>query len=471
MPRFGSHCFRATRALSALLSLACACSGARSGADSASVEAPRSAPAEAATAPGAADPRLRCEGCNVIYVSLDTLRADRLGVYGYPRDTSPRIDELARDSLVFTDVLAQAPSTAASHRSMFSSRYVHEHRNMLWMPVVASVMRSQGYRTQAFVDGGRMRRQFGLDKGFERYESTDAVHQQGAQVGGGLEEINPQVTAWLDAHREEQFFLFVHTYDAHCPYTPPEPWATMFTSAHYLPSFEMEMHCGIYFNTLELTTDDFGYIGDRYDGGVRYMDHELGELLDHVRVLGLLDDTIVVLTSDHGEALGERDRVGHNQVYDVQLKVPLIVHLPSRMHGVFDAPVESNDLMPTLLSALGQPHPEHLSGRDLIDAIEHDRWDRQRLRLAHDNRGRFATVREGTRWSLITDGRDAVELYDLHADATEEHDVYDQHPEVVTRLHDAFLARRAASRRLRSRPRQVDDRLERELRALGYAGQ
>lgn len=414
---------------------------------------------------------LRCEGCNVLFFSIDTLRSDRLGAYGYHRPTSPTLDALAEDGIVFLDVLAQSPTTAPSHRSFFSSTYVPEHGNDLThLPVIASELKRHGYETAAFVDSGQMSPAFRLSKGFGSYVSTIVeLRNIVGTVGGGLEQINPRVTEWLGRAHPKPFFLFVHTYDVHCPYDPPEPFRSMFTDKEFKPAFDATGRCGKdYFNQLALGAEDFAHIGAIYDGAIRYTDSKIGEILATIESLGLADKTLIVVTSDHGESLGERGLVGHNRIYDVQLKVPWIIRLPSRAHRVVHAPVESIDMLPTLLAMLGKQPPQGLSGRNLLQALVDGKWEDDRLRVAHTADGRDAAVHEGKRWSLIMTGGQPTALYDLLADPTEETDLSQRHPDVVQRLTARLARFDHQSRTLRDLPEELDDETRRDLEALGY---
>jgi arylsulfatase A-like enzyme len=417
------------------------------------------------------DGRFICQGCNLILFSLDTLRADRLGVYGYNRATSPNIDVFARESVVFLDTLAQAATTAPSHRSLFTGRYVHEHGNKTdGMPVLASLLHSAGYETAAFVDGGQLRPKFGFQAGFEEYYDTGNAHKAGAAVGGGLREINPRVLDWLKRDRSEPFFLFVHTYDVHCPYTPPEPYFSMFVSRSYKPHFEVAGKCGAKaFNKMRLGDPDFEYISALYDGGVRYTDQMIQSLFDALRGHRLLERSIVIVTSDHGESLGERQRIGHNEVYDVQLKVPLIIRLPGGQAARVETPVQLIDILPTVLSLLNLPRSGlSLGGRDLSPSFFAPSDNGQRLRAAHTTDGLQATVRTDQSWSLMMRGGKGNALYNLELDPYEEHNVLTEHPERVLKLTTAYERLLDPARELPTFPDNLDKKEVQQLEALGY---
>jgi arylsulfatase A-like enzyme len=415
---------------------------------------------------------ITCVDCNVILISLDTLRADRLGAYGYERPTSPNLDTLARESIVFRDVLAQAPTTAPSHASLLSGRYVFEHRNELDdVPMLAELLSARGYETAAFVDGGQMSKSFGMSKGFDSWFDTGGVHVKGAQVGGGLGEIAPQVISWLEEPERvgTTFFAMIHTYDVHCPYTPPEPYFSMFVEDGFERDFEVEGKCGIaYFNELNLGPEDFAYISALYDGGVRYADALLGEIFATIERLDLGDRTVVIVTSDHGEALGERGLVGHNRVFDVHLRVPLIVRLPTRLHQELGGPVQLIDLLPTLLGMLGVEAPEGLPGMDLRPAVAQGRLDPQRLRYAESGNGLAQTLRMDQRWTLIMNRGVPQGLYDLQADPEETDDLIEQHPEIADRLRAAFEQFTVSGDPVRDFPDDLSEAEIERLRALGY---
>ncbi len=411
-----------------------------------------------------------CENCNLLIISVDTLRADRLGSYGHHRPTSPNIDAIADRSVVFRDVLAQAPTTAPSHRSILSGRYVFQHRNDVSdVPLLAELLREQDYSTAAFVDGAQMSEAFGMSRGFESYFDTGGYHASGAQIGGGLAEINPVLIPWLEANADWPFFALVHTYDVHCPYTPPEPYRSMFTEAAFAPDFEVEGRCGIhYFNDLELQPRDFEHISSLYDGGVRYADAMLAEIFEALDRLDLYDDTLVVITSDHGEALGEGGIVGHNDVYDTHLKVPMILHLPTRRHVDIEGPVQLVDLMPTVLGMLQIEPPAGMAGVDLRPGIARAGVGRERLRYADNEDATRATVRVDQRWSLVVEGDVTEGLYDLEGDPEERTSLAAEHPERTGLMLEEYRRLRTTTEPVRVYPEGLDPEAIEQLRALGY---
>ncbi len=337
---------------------------------------------------------------NLILISLDTLRADRLGSYGYARDTTPSLDAFAARSVVFEDVLAQFPRTLESHRSLFSARYPFREKGA---PVLAEVLRAAGYRTAGFTGGGYVHSRFGFARGFERYE-----HEM---PKGGLEGVAPRVVRWLEEGGSEPFFLFVHTYDVHCPYAPPKPWAGHFSGDH-VPGFDPTRECGVQLRGRALPPEDLGFVSDSYDDNLRWTDAMIGELLDEIEGLGLLENTIVAVVSDHGEALGEGGHLGHGRLSPAELQVPWILRAPGLPPARVEAPVELVDVTPTLLGLLDVEPPPDLDGRDLGGLLRGDAPEARR-RIAMNRNGDLA-LRVDRRWQILLRRQDGRrELRDL----------------------------------------------------------
>ncbi|HPQ39704.1 MAG TPA: sulfatase-like hydrolase/transferase, partial [bacterium] len=233
---------------------------------------------------------------NLVLVSLDTLRADRLGCYGCPMPISPFLDALSCRAVQAEDVLAQNPSTIRSHRAIFTGRYIYQHQPGPPAPEItlAGRLAAAGYATAAYTDGGLMHARYGNDPGFQVYNDE----------GGGFAPVIAGGLDWLDGRDgETPFFMFLHTYDIHYPYTPPEPFADMF-----LPGDDPPYHLGAdhgqdYWNGLGLSRDEFIWISRRYDGGVRAADRDMMRLWMALRDRDRLDDTVVIVVSDHGESL------------------------------------------------------------------------------------------------------------------------------------------------------------------------
>ena len=349
---------------------------------------------------------------------------------------------------------------------------MYEHANRVeGLPLMAELFHDAGWSTAAFVDGGQLATDFAFQEGFDRYVVSGAEHRDGGFLGGGLAELGPQAVAWLRGQRDRPFFLFLHTYDIHCPYFPPEPYRKRFVGETD-PGFEVQGTCGQkYFNQLGLGAEGFHHVSALYDAGVLYTDRLLGQVLAELESLGLSERTIVVITADHGESLGERDRIGHNEVRDVQLKVPLVLRGPGIRTGVVPGAAQSIDLLPTLLSLAGIPAPEGLPGVDLGPILAgRDALPTERFRLAETANAAHKTARVDARWSLLLSRGDPSALYDLQNDPAELQDRIASEPAVAERIFEEFRRRQIPVETVAELPASLDPETARRLESLGYVG-
>lgn len=279
----------------------------------------------------ASRPRCQAQGFSILLVTLDTTRADFLGCYGHPGSHTPNIDRLAAEGTMFTQCTASAPATLPSHASIMTAMhpYVHGARDNVGYRLVdqnttlAESLRTSDYRTGAFVSAFVVNRQTGLDQGFDKYgDAGSRPERRGNEVCG-------EAIQWLRGCDKEKFFLWVHFFDPHYPYEPPEPHRTRYR--------------------------------DAYQGEIAFVDQEVGRLLDALRSFGLEDRTLVVLTADHGEGLGQHDEPTHLFfLYDTTLSVPLLFWAPSQIPAGrrVDAQIRTIDIAPTILDMVGtQPLP------------------------------------------------------------------------------------------------------------------
>lgn len=309
-----------------------------------------------------------------ILISLDTLRADRLGSYGYEPPTSPFLDRLAAErAVLFEQAWVQYPSTLTSHMSMLTGLYPGEHGvyppySFLSkdIPMLPEVFQGAGFRTGAVTEGGFMRGRYGFRRGFEHFQARDRrkpddvekTFERGLRFLRGLGE-------------EDNFFLFLHTYATHAPYDPPQRLRDLFWEGEvpenaFFPSGDALTEHN---NRGDLLDDDVrDYFNALYDAGIRYLDEVLESFFNEVDVMGLMDDITVVITSDHGEELQDHGRMNHTQLYEEILRVPLLVIHPDVAPARRSQPVESIDIMPTLLEIAGLP-PTPLSGQSLVPQL------------------------------------------------------------------------------------------------------
>jgi arylsulfatase A-like enzyme len=328
----------------------------------------------------------------VLLISIDTLRADRLGCYGYDRETSPVLDAFAEESVLFEETYATSCKTAESHMSLFTSLPVSAHgvsnaSARLGLPVrelaknrltLVQVLRRAGYWNAAVVCGGNMIPQMGFSRGYEgRFES-------------GLRDVSvivDRTLAFLEAATTQPRppFVFMHTYQVHGPYLPPAEYRERFAPSPRGVigqrlgtlgglSFEeagLSVGTGFWDGEADFGPDDAATLSDLYDGEVAYTDHELGRLFEGLRQRDLLDRMIVVIFSDHGEEFAEHGAYQHDQLYTETLHVPLLIRLPGgRLGGTRVTGMTSLlDVMPTLLDLLGLEGPDTMTGRPLSAAM------------------------------------------------------------------------------------------------------
>jgi arylsulfatase A-like enzyme len=434
---------------------------------------------------------------NLLLLSIDTLRRDHLSFSGYQRPTAPNLARLAREGIVFEDAVAAHTQTAPSHASVMTGLHPGTHgilRNGMRLVddarTLQGMLRVRGWRTAAFLSGWTLGRETGLDVGFEEYESPLGRETRKRRPA---DETWPGVERWL-LHRtppEEPFFLFVHLYDPHFRYAPPEEYALRFLppGTQLRPVDRDEIREPHLYRSLDEETRRH-YVA-RYDGAIAYADHYVGVLFRTLEEMGVWDRTLVVFLSDHGETLFERDRPADHggRVYEEQVRIPLVLRLPHGKHGGqrIPFPVHHVDVLPTLLELLDLPAPEGFPGRSLGGWIagEADPLDERPLysqaeskpervphisaRLVRDELvwairlGRFKLIEYPTR------GGRYLELFDLERDPGETRNRASIDPERAARFAERLERWRAdLSRGGTGRLPELDPETESGLRALGY---
>lgn len=409
---------------------------------------------------GAADPspesagELDVRGHNLLVVTVDTLRADRVGVYGDDRAATPRLDALARSGVRFLNAYSHVPLTLPSHGSLFTGRYPFAHgvRNNgnYFLPesevTLAERMAGNGYDTAATVATFILSGKFGLAQGFASYDDTlasgDLIRGFSSEIPAG--EVASGFVSWLDGRQPERpFFAWVHFYDPHQPYRPPSPFAERFAD-------------------------------DPYRGEVAFVDREVGTIFDALEARGLAERTVVVVTSDHGEGFGEHGEVGHGLLaYEEDLRVPLIVAAPGLTPRVVGARVRLIDLMPTLLELFGIDPPAGVQGESFAGWLtgqgtadsERDVYFESMLGRDENNWAPLTGLIAGEHKYISLPDR---ELYDLSADPVETENLFGERGSVVRELdrslRELLLAAPAGGDAQRERSEEDLAHLE----ALGY---
>jgi arylsulfatase A-like enzyme len=313
---------------------------------------------------------------NVIVVGIDTLRPDHLGCYGYHRPTSPNIDEFAAGGVLFENVISQAPWTAPSFATVFSSLYPSQHGSMdvnskirESVPTLATMLKEKGYATGAIINAPALKPEFGLSRGFDFYDMTPL----GGRIGDGT---TRDALAWIDENRGGPFFMFVHYFDPHLPYAPPAGYDDLFNKGYrgrIENPFDLEGFSkarGRLFEEMkDLTQDDWAEILDLYDGEIVFADEAFGDLIRGLEDRGLTEDTVIILLSDHGEEFFEHGGFEHgHSVYDELIRVPLVIWLPgvAREGTRVRNQVRLLDVTPTVFDLLGLDTPAHFEGVSLV---------------------------------------------------------------------------------------------------------
>lgn len=400
---------------------------------------------------------------NVIVYLVDTLRADRLGVYGYHRPVTPEIDAFAsRRATLFENAVAQSSWTRPAVASIFTGMWPAAHRVNRTKDrladettALAEVLKEAGYETVAFVANPNVYRKFGLAQGFDRYD-----HMPGRKPPS--DRINGEVGAWLDQRDPNSpFFLYVHTVDPHDPYEPPESYRQRFAQGTdellSLPKkarWVMENRQGL---------------SDLYDAEVAFNDDSFGKFIDDLEARDLLDDALVVFTSDHGEEFQEHGSWTHGRkLFDESIRIPLIVKWPGQNKAKRRKDLAQQiDVPATILAELGLPWPDAFEGRDLaISATDRppaafsylNYYGPLELSVVQEEWKYLVRVRRKSAW-LFDRSRDPEETEDRSQDFPIRSEVFDAQLGAVLRPQPHWLTAGEAV---------IDKKLEDQLRALGY---
>ena len=401
-----------------------------------------------------------CRGCNVLLVTIDTLRADRVGAFGSRLGLTPNIDRLAAEGFRFTRAYTSAPLTLPAHASILTATHppVHGLRtNGLFRlgpgaPTLATVLKAAGYRTGAFVGSFVLDARFGLNRGFDEYDDRYGERQAGDTTEGAerrAEDVIKPALAWIlgatqspapESQIPNPFFAWVHLYDPHEPYRAPEPFGSRFAPYH---------------------------------AEVAYTDAMLGRFVDTLRAAGQLDRTLVVVAADHGESLGEHGERTHGVfAYDVTIKVPWLLWAGGRIGGSSDSLVRLVDLAPTVLDLVGVQSASEFAGASVVPRVRDDSSALPAYFEAMDanltrNWAPLSGIVSGTRKFVDLP---TPELYDLSADPSESKNLFSAEPDRARTL-DAMLKTLAgtfASRAGAAEKTTLSAEARQRLQALGY---
>jgi arylsulfatase A-like enzyme len=432
---------------------------------------------------------------NVLILVVDALRPDHMGCYGYPLPTSPAMDALARRGVLFTDATSLSSYTRAAVPSIFASVHPGAHGVLNQgkeveklsdeYKTLAETLKERGYVTAAFAPNPSLHRAFNFNQGFDLYDDDFQIGVRGAQEFETARRINERTLAWLRANREKPYFAYLHYRDVHAPYVPPPPYDKMFDKGgEGRPLSELEYKSQPPDLRRPHRHRDLDTYVELYDGEIRYTDDHLARFLETLSKEGLLENTVIFLTADHGESFLEHRSWTHGSgLYEELTRVPLLLVLPGEKHKGrrVTAPVQTTDIYPSVLELLEAEIPAQLQGRSLFDAIA-GKADPKRpvfseALVSRRHRpwsfGEMVSVRSGG-WKLIYNrwGRSG-ELYDLAQDPGETRDLVDQQPERARDLLRMIAAQgrenAKRSHRVKGTEELPEDVVE-GLKSLGYVG-
>jgi arylsulfatase A-like enzyme len=459
---------------------------------------------------------------HVIIIMIDCLRAQSVSCYGYSRPTTPNIDKIAAEGTRFLNAAAPSLWTVPSHASLFTGTYPFTHNAVNGhallddrLTTMAEALIQRGYRAIGMANNGWLSSATGLVRGFQEFEEKYRYSKGPGQYAlriyrkllsiikdvryDGAYRTNRSVLRWLKRMQadDQPYFLFIHYNEAHSPYSAPDKFVRPFLDGIPLKEARNVNQDNTPWLTGAISMDDrdFEALTALYDGEIAYLDHQLSKVFQALRKTGLMDDTILIITADHGENLGDHGFIGHgNILYDTMLHLPLIVRYPGVFEpgGTIDTPVTLPDVFPTVLDLIDgwSPEleeqiegasffPERLDDRPYPFTVSQRRAHIPAMRKRYADYPDFdfmpyavnARALRDQRWKYIQheDGRE--ELYDLQADPDEEQDLAAEQPETVARLRAQlakFMQQFDDVEPFEEAEPELDDFLKEHLKALGY---
>ena len=409
---------------------------------------------------GPLPPGVQREQLNLVVITLDTTRADHIGAYGSTLVKTPAIDRLAGEGTRFAQAMSSAPLTLPAHSSMFTGRFPPEHGvrdngGFFLAPeqmTLAEMLKARGFATGGFIAAFVLDGKWGIDQGFDEYfDDFDISERRGRSIGNIQRpgnEVVDKALPWMDSVKDRRFFAWIHLYDPHTPYDPPEPYKTE-------------------------------YKGRPYRGEVAFTDAQVGRVVSFLEERGLLDKTVIAVLGDHGESLGDHGEDSHGFfVYEAVTHVPFVVRAPFEKTDarVVDEPVRIVDLAPTMLELAGLPVPAGMSGKSLVPLMTGatvelglEGYAEAMYPLHHFGWSDLRALRSG-RYKLIDAPK--PELFDIESDPKETTNIFDERRTVgdgmVARLRELEAAFDKAP--TAAPAEDVDPEVRQRLAALGYVG-
>jgi len=448
-------------------------------------------------ASGMAKRAARKDRPNILIVTIDTIRADHVGCYGYFRNTTPVLDALAEESILFERCIAPVAQTLPSHTSLFTGVYPREHgytSNLSFidgvftpsprLKVFAAAVGELGYATAAFISAEPLKKEGNLDVGFQTWWEPEDTNRVIA------ERTNVEVFKWIESGLKTPFLLWVHYFDPHNGYNPPPPYNTMFQTDEKLNGYIAERQIMEQKRKKGRPNEDWQARPqiNSYDGEIAYADAKLGEVFKRLRDKGVWDRTVVVVVGDHGEGLGQHRELCHNGIWTEQLHVPLIMRVPGRTPQRVSTPLSIVDILPTMLGqmdkAVAGSFLEQCTGVDVLAENYQPRSLHAQLPRTRRAGGIAADALLVDGWKFVKSPetisrhlREETALYHLESDPHELNNVIGEHPEKAAEL-ERQLAAIVAEQIERSKRNKAGiikiisaekkEKIDRALKDLGY---
>lgn len=439
----------------------------------------------------------RKPGFNVLLISIDSLRADHVGCYGYERNTSPHIDGLAREGTVFLNPISTTSWTLPSHISLLTSLDISVHGVATdgfslhpEIKTLPEILKKNEYATACFCTSPYMNPAFGFGRGFDLYHNTDfeqpgfedTVLPPAEQRDAVHEDItSPRIAElaldWIEKNSSRPFFLFLHMWDVHYDYIPPPPYDQLF-DPDYRGAIDGKGYIHNDKINPEMDPRDLEHIIALYDGEIAYTDYHLGLIFKKLKELGIYDRTLIIVTADHGDEFFEHGDKGHRKtLYDEVIKIPLVIKLPAGKWGSrkINSQVGLIDIVPTVLDLLKLNRPEQIQGKSLLSLMNKDESEPPRFVLSE-----LSPVLQSFRsndWKLLYNVPNNVSIIlDLKKDPGEMHEHLIKEGAVWREAHRDFYRRMLADRELAVEYRggrlgekvEMDKAQQERLRSLGY---
>lgn len=449
----------------------------------------------------------------VILITMDTVRADHLGVYGYKRETSPNIDGFAMDGVRWENAIVQVPLTRPSHFTILSGRYPSSHGLLdnfsatpENIPLLSDMLGEKGYKTAAFVSAAVLNSSFNTRLGFQMYSDRienvvfdnsfllvfalrkiEALGRIKAE--NSARETNEKVLTWLKENKENHFFMWAHYFDPHTPYNPAPAFRKMFTDSdydiekYYSYEWEKENYDSVQ-KKVYIDRKITDYAVALYDAEIRNLDEELGRLFNELKELKLYEKSLIILTADHGESFDHGYYFDHgDRLYEGLIRVPLIIKFPGKkwQGKTIETQVSSIDIAPTILEYLSLNHSGKMDGKSMISHVSNDEIDSQaETNYAYSQTPYqeffFYKAKElqsirSNKWKYIYDIRTgAAELYDISSDPGEQTDFASSRPDIMKEFSSELLNLTNSINKDsgRSKTIEIDSTTKDQLKSLGY---